>query len=114
MPLIFFEKKEGVSRKCPVKKIFLKIWQNSKENTCARMSFLIKLQAPACSVIKKETLVQVFFCKFYKIFKNTFFYRTPLVAAFGKDYFEMLVVSMFNLDHSYGTTCNNLKRALCI
>ena len=24
-------------------------------------------------VIKKETLTQVFFCKFYEIFKNTFF-----------------------------------------
>ena len=31
--------------------------------------------------IKKETVTQVFFCEFCKIFKNTFFYRTPLVAA---------------------------------
>ena len=27
--------------------VFLKISQNSQENTCARVSFLIKLQAPA-------------------------------------------------------------------
>ena len=26
-------------------KVFLEIWQNSHENTCARVSFLIKLQA---------------------------------------------------------------------
>ena len=29
----------------------------------------------------KKSLAQVFSCKFCKIFKNTFFYRTPLVAA---------------------------------
>ena len=36
--------------------MFLKIWQNSQENTCARVSFLIKL----------------FSCKFCENFKNTF------------------------------------------
>ena len=37
--------KEAVSQKCSVKKLFLEISQNSQENTCARVSFLIKLQA---------------------------------------------------------------------
>ena len=31
--------------------------------------------------IKKETLAQVFSCEFCEISMNTFFYRTPLVAA---------------------------------
>ena len=31
--------------------------------------------------IKKETLAQVFSCKFFKISKNTFSYRTPQMAA---------------------------------
>ena len=31
------------------------------------------LQAKACNFIKKETLAQVFSCKFCEIFKNTFF-----------------------------------------
>ena len=35
----------------------------------------------ACNFIKKETLAQVFSCEFYEISKNTFFYRTPLVAT---------------------------------
>ena len=39
--------------------MFLKISQNSRENTFARVSFLIKLQ--------------VFYCEFCEIFKNTFF-----------------------------------------
>ena len=34
-----------VAQSCSVKKLFLEISQNSQENTCARVSFLIKLQA---------------------------------------------------------------------
>ena len=32
--------------------------------------------------IKKDTLEQVFPCKFREIFENVFFCRTPLVATF--------------------------------
>ena len=35
---------EAVAQGCSVKKVFLEISQNSQENTCARVSFLIKLQ----------------------------------------------------------------------
>ena len=35
---------ETVSQMCSVKKVFLKISQNLQENTCTRVSFLIKLQ----------------------------------------------------------------------
>ena len=72
---------ETVSQKYSVKKVFLEISQNSQENTCARVSFLIKLQVSVCNSIKKETLAQVFSCEFYGISKNTFSYRTPPVAA---------------------------------
>ena len=34
---------EAVARRCSVKKLFLEISQNSHENTCARVSFWIKL-----------------------------------------------------------------------
>ena len=57
-----------------LKKVLLNISQISQENTCVTVSFLIKL-------IKKETLAQLFSCEICEIFKNTFFYRTPLVAA---------------------------------
>ena len=36
---------EAVARGCSDKNVFLKISQNSQENTCARVSFLMKLQA---------------------------------------------------------------------
>ena len=37
----------------------------------------------ACNFIKKENLAQVFSCEFCEIYKNTCYYRTPLVAASG-------------------------------
>ena len=49
------------------KKSVLKISQNLQENTCARVSSIIKLQAI------KGTLGQVFSCEFYDFFKSTFF-----------------------------------------
>ena len=45
-------------------KVLLEILQNSRENTCARVSFLIKLQAEVIS------------CEFCEISKNTFFTDT--------------------------------------
>ena len=68
-------------RRCSIKKVFLEISQNSQENTCPTASFLINLQAKTCSFIKKETLAQMFRCKFCEISRNTFSGRTPPVAA---------------------------------
>ena len=34
---------EAVAQTCSLKKVFLEILQNSQENACARVSFLIKL-----------------------------------------------------------------------
>ena len=79
--LVLKQQTEAVVQRCYVKKVFLEISQNSQENTCARVSFFIKFQAGACKFIKKETLAQVSSCEFCEISKNTFFYRTPLVAA---------------------------------
>ena len=61
--------REALVQKCSVKKAFLKILQNSQENTCDRVSFL----GLACNFIKKETLAQVFSCEFCEIVNNTFF-----------------------------------------
>ena len=67
--------------------MFFKILQISQEIICARISFVLKLQADAWNLIKKEALAQVFSCEFCEIFKNTFFYITPLVAASDYKYF---------------------------
>ena len=84
LPYIFFltRSQEAVAQTRSVKKMFLEISQNSQENTCAKVYFLI-IANVACNFIKKETLAQVFSCEFCEIYKNTFFHRTPLVAASG-------------------------------
>ena len=69
---------EAAVWRCFVKKAFLKTLQNLEKNTCARASFLINCRAEE---FKKETLAQVFSRGFCEIFKNTYFHRTPLVAA---------------------------------
>ena len=82
---------------CSMKRVFLQISQNSQESTCARVSFLIKLQGQnkhflppdthvymcvsgsrKCDLcthnfIKKETLAQVFSYEFCEIFRNISF-----------------------------------------
>ena len=35
------------------------------------------------TLLRKKTLAQVFSCEFCEIYKNTFYYGTPLVAASG-------------------------------
>ena len=41
----FLHDGEAVAHRCFAKQVFLKILQNAQENTSARFSFLIKLQA---------------------------------------------------------------------
>ena len=100
--------------------MFLEIWQNSQENTCARVSFLIKLQTrdqvlhqvlqkiqldqrpEACNFIKKETLAQVFSCEFCKISKNTFFTEHLLATASALSlFFQTAYISGYGFKSSY-------------
>ena len=67
-----------------LKKLRPPIYKWQLENTCVRVSFLIKLQKyrlQACNFIKKEMVAQMFSCESCEIFKITFSYRTPLTAA---------------------------------
>ena len=68
--------------------MLLEVPQNSQENTCARASFLIKLQASGL------TLAQVFSCEFCEISKSIFFYRTPPAVASD----VWINLTFFNLD----------------
>ena len=72
---------EAVTWRCSVENVSLKFLQNSQENTCARISFLISWWPEAGSFIKKESLAQVFSYEFCEMFKKTFFYRTPTVTV---------------------------------
>ena len=72
---------EAVTGGVLFEKVFLELSQNSQENTRARVSFLIKLQASAFNFIKKGTLAQLFSCEFNEIFKNTLYTQHLCVTA---------------------------------
>ena len=67
---VLFQRTEAVVRMCSVKNVFLEILQNSQENTSV---------TPA--TLSKRVSGKVFSCECCKISKNTFFQRTPMVAA---------------------------------
>ena len=73
---------EAVVQWCSVKKVFLEVLQNSQENSCARVSFLIKLQTSGIQICWKGDSGVGIFCEVCESSKNTFSYKTPLIAAF--------------------------------
>ena len=74
---------QAIAQKCSVRKVVLGNFAKAQENTCARASFLIKLQASPCNFIKKETLAQVFSFEFCKISKKTFVIEHPPATVSG-------------------------------
>ena len=90
LKIIFLHTAEAVTGRCSVKKVFLEIWQNSQENTCDRVSFLIKLKVAdlrLATLLKKRLWHRCFPVNF-AISKNTFSYRTPPMAASDIGIFE--------------------------
>ena len=80
---------EAVAQRCSVRRGFFKTSQNSQENTCVRVSFLISCR-PQASGIKTGTLAQVLSCEFCEYSKHTFSCRSPSVAASGQRLVESL------------------------
>ena len=71
---------EAVVWRCSVKNVVLNNFAKlTGKHLC--QSLLFNKVAGLCNVIKKNTLAEVFSCGFCEIFKNTFFYITPMVAA---------------------------------
>ena len=62
--------------RCSVKKVFLEISQNSQKNTCARYSFLIKLQARPATLSKKSLWYRYFPVNFAKFLRTPFLQNT--------------------------------------
>ena len=63
------------------KKVFLKTSQNSRENTCARVSNL-KSCSPRHATLSKKRLWHICFPVSFVKFLRTLFYRTPLGDCF--------------------------------
>ena len=71
-------------QRCSMKKGALRNFPKlTGKHLCQRLFFnrVAGLCPQACNFIKKENQAQLVSCEFYEISKNTFRYRTPLVAA---------------------------------
>ena len=71
---------EAVTRDVLWKKVLLEISQNSQENTCVRVSFLIKLQACESSKLFNNTFFMEHFCVTASVLLNTI---TSVERAWG-------------------------------
>ena len=81
-PFLTFTLMGYSQRSCSMKRYY-KILQHSPENTFARASFLINLQASASNFTKKVTLAQVVSREFCEIVNNTFFTKhLPMTASY--------------------------------
>ena len=78
------------NRMCSIKKVPLKVSQNSQENISATVSFFIKLQA--WGLVKDRFQHRCFSMNFLKILRTPFLYRKPPAA------FSELYIGLQNLD----------------
>ena len=95
--------------------MFLQISQSSQENTCARVSFLTKLQATVCNFVKIQTLTLVFSYEFCEISKNTFFTEhLRATASQNNGYFFKRSVSTQPPQKNYliYEQCQNTNKAI--
>ena len=88
---------EAVAQACSAKKVFLKISQNSQENTCARVSILIKLQAQVfswkfCESEWCRLLYRLYWC-------NTYFNRSCLKNLFFSLFWLIQHKAFFVIHH---------------
>ena len=84
---LYIQYTEAAFQRCSVKKVFLEISQNSQENTCARVSFLIQLQGSPATLLKKRLWHRCFPVNFAK------FLRTPFLT----EYIRWLLLNIVHL-----------------
>ena len=74
-------------QRCSVKNVLRNFTKFTGKHLCQSLE--------TCSFIKKDTLVQVFSREFCEISKNTFFHRTPQVAASGTKLMMIQIIPHF-------------------
>ena len=94
---------EALGRKCSVKAVFLEISQNSRENNCAKVSFLIKLQALACNLFKKRLWRRCFLVNYAKFPKRSILteHLQWLFLMIGTSVMKELNKRQYSLLHFY-------------
>ena len=78
---------EAFTRKCSVKRVFLKISQDSQKNACVRVSFLIKVAGLRPIILEEKTL--------------TMHIWNPAIVK----WWEQFIQAVFSHNHEYSGPC---------
>ena len=62
----------SIHQRCSIKKVFLRISQNSQENFCVKISFLVKLQAEPATLLKRILWHRCYAVNFAKFLRTYF------------------------------------------
>ena len=95
---VFHNISEAAVRRCSVEKVFLEISQNSQEDTCVRVSFLIKLQASGlrpATLLKKRLWRRCFPVNFVKFLRTSFLQNTSGGCFFLYSNFQIAISHYF-------------------
>ena len=99
---LFLNYTKADSRRYFAKKVFLKISQNSQENTCGQCLLVHKVQGLTSATLFKKKLWQSCVSVIFGKFLRTRFYRTPPLAASHCSSFTYINLSF--LVYSYKIT----------
>ena len=86
-------------RRCSVNKIILRNFAKFTGNTCARVSFLIKLQAPG--LYQKGHSGTGVFLQIFRNFLEHLFYRTPLDDCFCLSFRLLILYILVQLEQGF-------------
>ena len=62
----------SIHQRCSIKEVFLRISQNSQENFCVKISFLVKLQAEPATLLKRILWHRCYAVNFAKFLRTYF------------------------------------------
>ena len=103
---------EATTRGVLFRMVFLEISQNSQENTCARVSFLIKLQTRPATLLKKRLWHRCFPVNFVKFLRTPFLQNTTgrlLLISDDSKYCFGFMLHFRVQDHNFYSIFHNLS-----
>ena len=115
---VFFNKVAGSQNSSFIKKrLQHRIFPAKFENTLFYRSPVAAsayLRFPGCNFVKKETPAKMFFCQFYKIFKNIFWQNTFgwLLIVFIWEFWEVFLNTSF-IEHLILSTSYRISTTRC-
>ena len=90
-------------QRCSIKKLFLICSENSQENTCDKVSFLIKLQTWAYNVLKKRLWHTDFYVNFAKPLRSPYLQNTSWRLFLFCRFFDKFFINDWKVSYLLGS-----------